>query len=398
MIRRSQIVVVGLVVSLCLGGLPNAVVAQGKKKSPQNKTKEFLEAQKKSAVPKARKDAHSIYRSAVILLQEGWEDGNVDYAEVEKRLRASIAKDPTYSRPYLFLGKVFEDRWQWNKAINAYREATRKTVDKEDGFISLARVYARTGKTNDANKVLNSVLKLNPKNADAKTVKASMMRKDGDLDGAKKLLREALGHSPEAVETYKELALVYYEKKSYKYARLALLKAIKLKENDPSIYNTMGLIALKEGERDKAIAAFRKAVEVDDQFFPPHMNLSSMYLERGYFARALSSLDTAKRLQPGNPAVSSSLGVAYRGLGDYKKAEENFKNALALDKGYKPALYNLGILNFRHLNKPDEAKKYFAEYRARGGSEAPSSKAVPILRRWSILSSALLPERRRLLA
>ena len=321
-------------------------------------------AQKASKSLQAHRSALQSYKEAQFLLQDGWEEGKVDLNVVISKLRRSISHDPRFTPAYLLLGETYEQRKDFNSAIDIYREASRKSLDKEKGFINLGRVYAQTGKTGEARKVLGSIVKRDQTNVEALQILGSLERRQGKLDEAAKLLRMALGNvSGNNLKTFKELAIVEYQQKKYKSARLNLLKAMKIKEDDPGVHNLLGLLHLRENEKDKAAQAFLQAIEVDERYLPARLNLGSLFLEHGYFEKALEHFQIAEKLAPRDKELLNGIGVAYRGLNDFDKSKKYFDEALDEDSNYAPALYNLGLLHYRSLNDRPKAVEYFKQYK-----------------------------------
>ncbi len=330
----------------------------------------------KSAAQTRRLQAQQLYKDASLLLQEGWEEGKLDYAAIEVKLKASISMNPTSTPSYLLLGRVYEEQQAWKQAIAIYRQASRKSFDKQKGFVHLGRVYARVGKTAEAKKILSSIVGKQQTNGEAEAVLASIMRREGDYVGAEKVLRSALSQASKSAALYRELALVYLQMGRDNSARLSLLKGLRVQENDAGIHNTFGLLHLKSGDENKAVESFQRAVEIDGRLLSAHLNLGAIYLKHGYFAKALEQLKRAERLRPQDAVTQTSLGVAHRGMGNYDLAEASFKKALQIDRDYQPAVYNIGILYYKYLQDRQKAATFFEDYVPADAAAETTSGAV----------------------
>ena len=62
-----------------------------------------------------------------------------------------------------------------------------------------------------------------------------------------------------------------------KHAAEAARKAVQLMPNQAILYNTLGSAYAMQGESQRAINAFRKAVELDNEQPYYHLNLSRLY-------------------------------------------------------------------------------------------------------------------------
>src|SRR5262249_51606137 len=88
-----------------------------------------------------------------------------------------------------------------------------------------------------------------------------------------------------------------------------------------------GLAAL--GRRGEAIAAYRKAVELNPDFAEARLNLGTMLLERGDISEAIDQLNASVQLQPGSAEAQSMRGRAYQQKHLFFKAADCFRAALA---------------------------------------------------------------------
>jgi tetratricopeptide (TPR) repeat protein len=70
----------------------------------------------------------------------------------------------------------------------------------------------------------------------------------------------------------------------------------------------------------QAIAQLQKTVELDPQYWFPHMGLGRAYLQAGRTREAIAELETATRLAPEIPDPLSALGNAYGVAGQKERA------------------------------------------------------------------------------
>ncbi|MBP1589376.1 MAG: tetratricopeptide repeat protein [Kiritimatiellae bacterium] len=162
------------------------------------------------------------------------------------------------------------------------------------------------------------------------------------------------------------------------------------------VWNWIGLARWALGDREGAKAAFQTSIEAVPGGFAANYNLGMLWLEEGRMEEGIPLLKTAKDLDPSdvlsllaigdyttrqgrldlakrmyeaakkrdarNPAVLTGLGrVALLG-GEKAQAETYFMEALEMDKGYGPALYDLGVLHSLEEGSGEEAAEYFRRY------------------------------------
>jgi type IV pilus assembly protein PilF len=74
------------------------------------------------------------------------------------------------------------------------------------------------------------------------------------------------------------------------------------------------------------------------------MRMGVTYLEQRNLPMAMRELTKASELDPGNPEIDMTLGLAYKERGDMSKAEEYLRKAIDKKSDYADARNNLGIL------------------------------------------------------
>jgi tetratricopeptide (TPR) repeat protein len=109
---------------------------------------------------------------------------------------------------------------------------------------------------------------------------------------------------------------------------------------------------------DEAIAAYRRALEIDPGLADAHLNLGRLRHETGDLAAAEEHYRAAANARPDEPTTAFNLGVVLQDRGRLAEAAAAYEQALALDGRFADAHYNLaGICEtlgrreaaFRHL-------------------------------------------------
>jgi type IV pilus biogenesis/stability protein PilW len=74
------------------------------------------------------------------------------------------------------------------------------------------------------------------------------------------------------------------------------------------------------------------------------MRMGVTYLEQRNLPMAMRELAKASELDPGNPEIDMTLGLAYKARGDMSKAEEHLRRAIDKKPDYADARNNLGVV------------------------------------------------------
>jgi tetratricopeptide (TPR) repeat protein len=126
------------------------------------------------------------------------------------------------------------------------------------------------------------------------------------------------------------------------------------------LYNMLGLVLAKGGAAEEALAAYRRAVELDGKNSAAHYNLAGALADRGQMAEALAEYRRASELNPpaGVPA-NNKLGVLLADRGQVRAAMAQYRQAIARNPTASPPHHNLGLV----LAEQGQIEEAMAEYR-----------------------------------
>ncbi len=244
---------------------------------------------------------------------------------------------------------------------------------------------ARCNKTEEALKLYNSALEINPKQCGARTgvgvdhfkrgresqaystferavrddarctegyVNLAMMQmaRDGaKSEEALNNLRRALAIDAQYVPAFNQMALLFLgraqdNKKMLDLAAVVCRQGQLIDANYAPIYNTWGLINVRKENVFDALRMFEKAFQLDPSIFEAHMNFGEITLSFRGYEDAKNAFTQAVKLRPKNYDAHVGLGAALRGLGDTAGAKAQYEEAQKLDGNRADAYFNLGIL------------------------------------------------------
>ena len=120
---------------------------------------------------------------------------------------------------------------------------------------------------------------------------------------------------------------------------------------------------LEEDSPEEALAAYRRALELDPGLADAHLNLGRLLHEQGSTLEAEHCYRQALTARPGDATAAYNLGVALQDLGRLEAAAEAYENALELDRTLADAHYNLAGI-YEELGQREAAFRHLRTYKS----------------------------------
>jgi tetratricopeptide (TPR) repeat protein len=119
---------------------------------------------------------------------------------------------------------------------------------------------------------------------------------------------------------------------------------------------------LEEDSPEEAMAAYRRALEIEPGLADAHVNLGRLLHERGETAGAERHYRMALAARPDDTTAAYNLGVVLQDLGRLREAADAYVAALELDRTLADAHYNLSGI-YERLGEPEAAFRHLRTYR-----------------------------------
>jgi spermidine synthase len=159
------------------------------------------------------------------------------------------------------------------------------------------------------------------------------------LEPAAREARRAGELDPRSAAAAHVLGVVSLNRNDLAKAETAFREAVRLRPDFAEAYNDLGGALFRLQRPDEAVAAFRRAAELN--YSPALYNLGNLYLrEKQDPARAREVLERAVRLATASAETWNALGVAYALQGDFSRAKRAWDQALRLDPEHAGARRN----------------------------------------------------------
>ena len=261
--------------------------------------------------------------------------------EADTFYRKAAELTPDDPRPLLMLGDQYGQAKQWDAALKAYQEAGKKAKDKDTSVVDLrmADIYMLKGKgeLDTAWKIVNELLRKDPKNAQAMVVGGRILARKDELAKATDLLQKAVETAPTYGEAKFRLARMVMSSDPMK--ALDLLGAVD--PTDTAYERAMILKASidnRRGLQKEAILDLRQLLDFRPTSQEAQTLLATLYLAVKDPARAVQVIDAMLTNRPGDPSLMVFLGDALYEKKDYREAMAQYSRARMLKPDLPTAL------------------------------------------------------------
>jgi tetratricopeptide (TPR) repeat protein len=119
---------------------------------------------------------------------------------------------------------------------------------------------------------------------------------------------------------------------------------------------------LEEDSPEEAMAAYRRALEIEPGLADAHVNLGRLLHERGEVVEAERHYRLALAARLDDTTAAYNLGVVLQDLGRLREAADAYVAALELDRTLADAHYNLSGI-YEQLGEPEAAFRHLRTYR-----------------------------------
>ncbi len=123
----------------------------------------------------------------------------------------------------------------------------------------------------------------------------------------------------------------------------------------PVAAGPVGAVPSTPSGSELRIAAGEQIVARDPKNLRAWIELGNDYFDTHQRQKAVDAYAKALELDPNNPDVLTDQGVMYRELGAYDKAVTNFQKANKINPRHMQSLFNLGVVYAYDLKDTDKA-------------------------------------------
>lgn len=193
--------------------------------------------------------------------------------------------------------------------------------------------------------------------------KANNYYYENDYDNAIKIYNEIINKKPDHYLSYEKLGKIEQARNNLKQAVFYFEKALSINTKNATAWNDLGNLYYDMVDYNNAIRCYKKAVEVDENFYWSYYNIglamTRMYTkeDRKEMKEAKEWFEKALKIKPDYYPSFNEIGLYYLDENDHNKAEEYFLKCININPNYKYPYYNLATI-YKERDDYKKAKEY----------------------------------------
>lgn len=169
---------------------------------------------------------------------------------------------------------------------------------------------------------------------------------------------KAIKLSPSFADPQYSLGQVFHQQSDYEKAEHHLSQAIRCKPDEPRFHTALGVLLKDQGKLQQAVVAYKSALRLRPTYLYALHNLGVALGLQGNHAGALKYFERAIVQGPRVPELRLALANTCLELGEYDKADEQYRTAVALKPDYVEAHESLNKLYWEQGRKDVFARSY----------------------------------------
>ena len=271
------------------------------------------------------------------------------------------------------LGEAYQDGGRHREAYEIFSELSRADPDEQRFAVRLFVSCQALGFEDEMRRIAGDMDGRRRALFEEAKSKVAGLRRAGERRGLARWRKLAGFQAP--VADYLKAQVLIADKR-YDEALAALERVAEAHLMRPGLFLQTADLYLRLHRGREARQVYRKALAIDPDNAAAYIGLCRLALRRRKFsAAAHAALDALERVYH-DPLAHFLLGRALAGIGEYHRAAEAYRAAIAFNPNFPEAHARLAALLSRHLRDPEAAREHRRLARAMRGGEAARPPAV----------------------
>jgi len=277
------------------------------------------------------KDAASAYRKALAVnaklpgIQLNLGLAEFKQGEFEAAIapfRSALAAEPNNMQARTLLGLSYYGTKRFDEAVKHLEIAARSDATNIQLHQVLAQSCLWAKKYSCALDEFRKIQEQDPDSAASHVLTAEALDGLGRTTEAIAEFQAAAKVAPREPNVHFGIGYLYWKQHKYDEAKRALEEELAIDSANPQAIAYLGDIAMKQSDPEKALPLLKKAVQLKGDLRIAHLDMGILLAGRKEFPEALAALRRAEELDPSQPDAHYRMGKIYQQMGNSAASEK----------------------------------------------------------------------------
>lgn len=238
-----------------------------------------------------------------------YQNGQLDAAT--SVLKDAIILDPKDMEATFALGSVYVAKGKFTDALRVFKRLEHEAPEfAPELYYNMGICYKNLNKPVMALDYMEMALDDDPSYFECLEVIGKLHLDAGRLPEAKKTFLDLIESDPGNIGAHHSLGVVYSREMNWGNAIAEWETVLKLAPNTDEALRELGWALNMVGDYEKAIAALKKAIEMNPNNLQARIDLGAVFMSNLHSDEAISEWEQARKDDPGNPLIKKFLSDA----------------------------------------------------------------------------------------
>jgi tetratricopeptide (TPR) repeat protein len=263
-----------------------------------------------------------------------------NFKAAELYLNQAVKLDPKNTHAHRFLGVVFAQQGQWEKALDSFKKSIKADPKNAIAYSNIGNVFLELKQYEEAIENYEKAISLNPRDGEVWSNKGNALAALKHYEEALTQYDKALALNPQYAEAWSNKGNSLSKLQRYEEALTEYDKALALNPQYAEAWSNKGN-ALNELKRyQQALLSYQQAISINSKHAETWSNAGNSLTELGQYEEALSAYDNAIKLDPNYAEALSNKGNLLSLHNQFEAAIDCCRQALEINQSYAPAWSN----------------------------------------------------------
>jgi predicted O-linked N-acetylglucosamine transferase (SPINDLY family) len=215
-------------------------------------------------------------------------------------------------------------------------------INPVEKYFHLAIDFFNNGQLEHAKKLLKDVLAIAPNHTESLYITALISAHEGLHQSAIDCLKNALIIDPKNLKYLNTLGDVYFSQNNFDEAVNLFKYIIELNPEDPDGFYNLAVVLQQQKNYTESLSNYQKVLELDSKNINATFNIGNILIDIKNYSGAVPFFESVIKVQSNSDDAFNNLGFLHLEMGNFEKAVEYLNKAITINPNNYAAFNSLG--------------------------------------------------------